>query len=275
MQKGIALKTEIAFVDSHVHLDLLYDAEPSLIPELRRAECLPVSWAFGHGIQSIGDLENYLHNQVGTIEKINRECLPCFFLSGIHPRNIPANLRPEEVERLILPFLDHPLCLGIGEIGLENGSAHEKEIFSAQLALAPEIAQRGKVFGVHTPKGDKIRVTKEILEILKGFTASKNSVIVDHCTIETIDEILRAGFWAGITLSPSKSSMRDLRDIARRHVKYLDRILLNTDSGDTFYDDLLNLVQGNGLEAERKKNLTRKNACRFFGIPSPSRGEEQ
>lgn len=81
-QKGIVLKAGITFVDSHVHLDLLYKTEPSRISQLRRAGCLPVSWAFGQGIQSTGDLETYLHNQAGTIEKINREFLPCFFLSG-------------------------------------------------------------------------------------------------------------------------------------------------------------------------------------------------
>lgn len=52
---------------------------------------------------------------------------------------------------------------------------------------------------------------------------------------------------------------------ARRHVKHLKRTLL----GDTSYDDLLKLVQGNGPEAERKEDLTRGNACRFFGMPSP------
>ncbi len=269
------MKTGIAFVDSHVHLDLLYDAQPSRIPELRRAGCLPVSWAFGYGIQSTGDLETYLQAQAGTIEKINRELLPCFFLSGIHPRNIPVDLRPEDVEGLILPFLDHPLCLGIGEIGLEKGNAHEREILSAQLALAPEVAERRKIFGVHTPKGDKIRVSEQILEILKGFTAFRDRIIVDHCTVETIDEVLHAGFWAGITLSPAKSSMGDVRAIVRSHVKHLDRILLNTDSGDIFYDDLLNLVQGHGPAVEKKEDLTRKNACRFFAIPSHSGQKNQ
>lgn len=265
------MKAEITFVDSHVHLDHLFKAQPLRISELRRAECLPVSWAFGHGIRSTGDLETYLHHQAETVEKIDREWLPCFFLSGIHPRNIPPDLRPEDVEGLILPFLDHPLCLGIGEIGLEKGTAHEKEILSAQLALAPEITQRGKVFGVHTPKGDKVRVTKEILETLNGFTQYRDRIIVDHCTTETIGGVLLSGFRAGVTLSPAKSSIVDLQDIVRRHVKYLDRILLNTDSGDTFYDDLLNLVQEDGPEAEWKANLIRGNACRFFGIPWPPR----
>lgn len=265
------MKAGITFVDSHVHLDLLYDTQPSRMPELRQAGCLYVSWAFGRGIESTGDLEAYLHQQVGTIERIDREGLPCFFLSGIHPRNIPVDLRPEDVERLILPFLDHPLCLGIGEIGLEKGSAHEKEIFSAQLAMAPKVSRSGKVFGVHTPRGDKIRVTKETLEILKEFIAFRDRIIVDHCTIETIGEVLGSGIRAGVTLSPAKSSIGDLQDIIRRHGKDLDRILLNTDSGDTYYNDLLNLVKGNGPEMKQKADLTRENACRFFGIPSSFR----
>lgn len=265
------MKTEIHFVDSHVHLDHLYESRPSLLPELRRAGCLPISWAFGYGIQSTRDLETYLRNQARSIEKINRELLPCFFLTGVHPRNIPPDLRPEDIEGLLLPFLDHSLCLGIGEIGLEYSKAHEKEILSAQLELAPEVAQRGKVFGVHTPKEDKIRVSKEILKILNGFTSFRDRIVVDHCTVETIASVLHAGFRAGITLSPAKSSVGDLRGIARQHGEYLDRILLNTDSGETFFDDLLNLVQGNGPKLTKKEELTNKNACRFFGIPLPSR----
>jgi len=260
------LKSEITCVDSHVHLDLLYSEHPSRILELARAGCLPVSWAFGHGIETTKDLETYLQSQAGIIETINREGLPCFFLSGIHPRNIPADLRPGHVKRLLLPLLDHPLCLGIGEIGLENAGAHEKEIFSAQLELAPEVAKRRKVSGVHTPRKDKLRVTKEILEILKAFSAFRERIVIDHCTVETIGEVLSSGFWAGITLSPIKSSLEDIQDIAGRHAKSLDRIMLNTDSGEIFYEDLLNLAQENGVELNRKEDLTRNNAGRFFNL---------
>ncbi|MFP4088459.1 MAG: hypothetical protein ACLFUL_16895 [Desulfobacteraceae bacterium] len=49
-----------------------------------------------------------------------------------------------------------------------------------------------------------------ILDILKDFTAFKDRLLIDHCTPETIDPVLCSGFWAGITLSPVKFSVREL-----------------------------------------------------------------
>jgi len=264
------LNPQTAFVDSHIHLDRLYKKAPAAIPAMRNTGCLPVSWAFGQGIESIEELERYLVHQARTIEEINRKCLPCFFLTGVHPRNIPSDLRPGDVPRLLFPHLDHPLCLGMGEIGLEKGGSQEREILLAHLEMAPEVMNRGQVFGVHTPRADKLPITGLILDILKDFSSFKDRILVDHCTPETIDPVLRSGFWAGITLSPVKSSVCDLQTIAARHPQYLDRMVLNTDSGDALYHDLSDLVRADQpLNREKRAKLTAINACRFYGIWCP------
>ncbi|MHB8765372.1 MAG: TatD family hydrolase [Deferrisomatales bacterium] len=256
------------FVDSHLHLDHLAESHPHRIVWLRDAGCTAVAWAFAHGVETRGDLDRYLAGQAAAIDRIAAQGLPCHFLTGVHPRNIPPDLRPEQVRDLVLPRLDHPRCRGIGEIGLEEGSAREAEIFEAHLELAAEVEARGQAFGVHTPRGDKARVTRQVLAVLSRFPAAARRAVVDHCTPETAGWVLGAGLWAGVTLSPVKCSAADLAEIVARHPRALDRVMLNSDSGTRFFDDLWRFCADPPLDPGAAQDLCRGNAARFFGCKS-------
>lgn len=257
---------DISFVDSHLHLDLLVMEACESVGRLARIGCLPVSWAFARDISSSSDLEKYLRTRPRFFKEIRKDFLPCFYLAGVHPRNIPPDLEARHVRGLVSPCLDDPLCLGIGEIGLETGSGREEEIFRAQLEMAEEAAQRGKVMGIHTPRKQKARVTTQILSILKDFAPWKDSMVVDHCTPETIGGVLSSGFWAGITVSPPKSSLEDVKNILQDHSSMSGKIMLNTDSGDSLHEDLYRISVSVDLTDPAKRSLTRDNVCRFFGI---------
>lgn len=259
----------VDFVDSHIHLDLVARAEPERLDWLRKVGCLPVSWAFAENVQSAADLERTLHLQRETIHRLNAGGLPCFFLCGVHPRNITADLKPGAIAGLLSPFLDDRLCLGIGEIGLETASGHEKEIFAAQLELAERAVEQNKVLGVHTPRHDKPRVTREILTVLETFPALASRLVIDHCTPETLGGVVNRGFWAGVTMSPIKTSAAELHRMIRRHPDHLDRIMLNTDSGSLFYEDLYNIYADATLPDKLKTGLVKHNALDFYRIFRP------
>lgn len=256
----------IKFIDSHVHLDIIYKYKPENIPWLREKGCLPVSWAYSVEINSAKDIADYLEEQKKAIHALNERGISCYYLAGIHPRNIADDLKPEDIPGLILPSLGDPLCRGIGEIGLETGSAREKEVLSAHLELSEEVAGRGKVLGIHTPMNDKLRVTKELFPLLEKFSRWKESIVVDHCTSETIGMVLGAGYWAGITISPAKTSIAELETIVAGHPECIDRVMLNTDSGSKFFDDLYRFREGTPLTEEAVEKITLKNAASFFGI---------
>ncbi len=262
----IRVNQDISFVDSHLHLDRLWkEARPS-VDWLARVGCLPVSWAFARDIRSSSDLKQYLKKKSGLIREIRKNCLSCFYLVGVHPRNIPPDLETRDVRGLVLPYLDDPLCLGMGEIGLETGSNREEEIFRTQLEMAEEAAQREKVLGIHTPRKNKERITSQILSILEDFEQWKDNIVVDHCTPKTIGGVLASGLWAGVTVSPPKSTLGEVKKIVQAHVPLTGRIMLNTDSGNPLYEDLYRIVTSGDLSHSLRKDLTRDNACRFFGI---------
>ena len=253
-------------IDSHMHLDNVRRHHPERIRWMVDREIVPVSWAFGDGIDDAGSLKEHLATQAEVICRMNRDGVRCFFLTGIHPRNIPPDLDPGAIEEMVLPHLENPLCLGIGEIGLETGEAGEVEIFNAQLALGDRVAALGKKIGIHTPRGKKSDITGKILEILEGYPELKGRVVVDHCSSETIDLVLRRGHLAGVTLSPVKTSLSELQGIVRRHAERLDRIMCNTDSGTDFYEDLYHAAVSTDIDAVVRAQVTCLTASAFWGI---------
>ncbi len=255
----------ITYIDSHVHLDIIADRHPERITWLKQTGCIPISWAFGCGIKTHKDLQMYLQRQQKTIHRLSAQGLPCFYLTGIHPRNIPSGLSPDAVSSTLLPSLDDERCLGIGEIGLETGAPQELQIFSAQLAMLPEVVRRNKIVGVHTPRMNKQEITDSILSLLHKHRDCAHAVVIDHCTEKTIGRVLQEGYWAGITLSPQKTSVAELEHILATHQNGYNRIMLNTDSGSELFDDLHGYAKTapNTAEAQR---LFRDNARLFFNL---------
>ncbi len=257
------------FIDSHLHLDHLEEENPNRIEWLKANGCVPVSWAFSTDLESLQDLKRYLKAQADLIQKLNKKGLPCYFLTGIHPRNIPPQIKVHDVENILSPFLENPYCLGLGEIGLETGHSKEKIIFAEQLALASKFKGKGIRIGIHTPRSNKVEITFEILRILNSYPGLEAITVIDHCSLENIGYVLKAGYWAGVTLSPVKTSFRNLEKIIERYPDNLHKIMCNTDSGTSFYDDLYRLLKASKEVAFTEKNirsLTWDNAVEFFNL---------
>ena len=253
-------------IDSHVHLDMTYRNNPGQLVWLKDEGCLPISWAFAPRVDSISDLRHYLDYQKMIFREINRHENRCYFLAGIHPRNIPGDLKSELVRELVLPSLDDDYCLGLGEIGLEKNTSHEREILLAQLDLAEEVVDRGKIFGIHTPRRNKDVVTRETLKLLKPYLVFREQIVIDHCNKNTIQSVLKSGLWVGITLNPIKTSFQDLSEITDTYLGSLGRIMLNTDSGGSFYDDLVRFYHSQEFDQEVRRQLASRSAARFFGL---------
>lgn len=260
---------ETRFVDSHLHLDLVAKTRRARITWLRKAGCLTVAWAMGGGGGSVPQLRKYLKTQRDAVHRLRKGGLAGWFLTGVHPRHIPAALEPEALASLLAPFLADPLCRGVGEIGLETADDREKEIFIAQLELLRTEMGRHLVVGVHTPGHDKERVTAETLAILNRYTPWADRIVVDHCSRATLGAVLEHGFWAGVSLGPQKSSAADVIEMLTEFPRALHRVMLNSDSGSEFHEDLERFVASQCLPPESLVRLSRDNALTFYRLPRP------
>jgi len=258
-------KTHI--IDSHVHLDLIERHHPHRIQWLKENGCRVVSWSYFEGIDSASQLKECLESKAQCLGKLSAGGLACHYLIGVHPRSIPPDLKPEQIATLLKHHLADPLCRGIGEIGLETGDAKEQEVFMAQLELGRSPLNRGKIIGIHTPRSNKLSVTQTTLNILAGFPDISSSMVVDHCTAETIEGVLDGGFWAGVTLSSAKTSWDEMKRIVSMCPNRIDRIMCNTDSGRTFFEDAVRFSRTHDLPEAICEKLFHGNAAQFFTLP--------
>lgn len=254
-------------IDSHVHLNLIERFHPRRIQWLKQNSCAVISWSYFHKIESISDLKRSLESKATCLKKHFSEGLACRYLIGVHPRCIPPSLKPEEIEPLLKPYLEEdPLCIGIGEIGLETDDTKQREIFSAQLELGASMRGSGTVIGIHTPKADKRAMTAVTLNMLQQFHDSTAMIVVDHCTLETVESVIDGGFWAGVTISSDKTSWSELKQIVSNNSDQINRIMCNTDSGGRFFEDLVRHRYSEDLPEDILSRLFWGGAAQFFGI---------
>jgi hypothetical protein len=96
-------------------------------------------------------------------------------------------------------YLDHPRCVAVGEIGLNENTQNEIEAFRRQLLIAEE---RGMPIVVHLPHGPKTEGAKIILEIIRAEGATQERILLDHNDEESIEVSIRSDCYCGMTVYP-------------------------------------------------------------------------
>ena len=127
--------------------------------------------------------------------------MPHYCWLCINPKESEDVRLAKDVVALIPQFIDRANVLGIGEIGLNKNSRNELQVLEMHVDLAARLNQ---LILVHTPHlEDKLKGTRLILDVLKSDSRIKpERCIIDHVEEHTIEMVLNAGFWAGMTLYP-------------------------------------------------------------------------
>jgi predicted metal-dependent TIM-barrel fold hydrolase len=151
--------------------------------------------------------------------------MPHFSWLCINPKEAEDVKLAEEVLALIPNFLERPNVLGIGEIGLNKNSRNELRVLELHIDLA---ARHNQLILVHTPHlEDKLKGTRLILDALKNRAEIRpDRVIIDHVEEHTVQLVLDAGMWAGMTLYP-ESKCSPPRAIDMVEIYGSERIWMN------------------------------------------------
>jgi hypothetical protein len=185
-----------------------------------------------------------------------------------------VSLNPKETEDLALasevmdgltPYLDHPRCVALGEIGFNAITINEEKAFVRQLHIAHE--RRMPVI-VHLPHVDKLRGTRRTLDIVKAEGISPDLVVIDHNTEETIALSRASGCYCGMTVYPiSKLNPERVSAIIRQYGS--ERMIVNG-SADWGVSDPLSLIKvvsqlrQDHVSAADIHRLTFDNAMAFY-----------
>ena len=214
------------YIEPHAHMvSRVTDDYVAMVTAGCVAVCEPAFWA-GFDRSSVQGFYDYFR-QLTEYEpaRAARHSLPHFCWLCINPKEAEDMGLAEEVLSIIPEFMRAPNVLGIGEIGLNKNTRNELKILERHIALA---AAHEQLILVHTPHlEDKLKGTRMIIDALRNQPEIRpERVIIDHVEEHTVELVLDAGFWAGITLYPeSKCTPPRAIDIVERC--NMERIWLN------------------------------------------------
>jgi len=180
---------------------------------------------------------------------------------GIHPRCIPP-----EYSKVIEFMGTNDGWVAFGEIGLETGDDREVEVFKEQLKLAKKIDMRCLI---HTPRKNKEEITAKTLQILDDLSFPEDLGIIDHVNMETVGDVLKAGYFAGLTVQPGKLTEKDVYEIISRFGT--EKAVLNSDTGFSESDmfataKAVEYLLDNDVAKYDVERIAYRNAREFFGV---------
>lgn len=173
-----------------------------------------------------------------------------------------------EVIQLIPQFLTRSNVLGIGEIGLNKNTKNELLILEEQINLAN---QHRQLILVHTPHlEDKLKGTRLIMDAIKrNGQINPKRVLIDHVEEHTVEAVLDAGYWAGMTLYPdSKCTPQRAVDMIEMYGQ--ERLVMNS-ACDWGPSDPMSVPKarleaaGRGHHANLLTKITFTNPAKFLG----------
>lgn len=189
-----------------------------------------------------------------------------FAAISLNPKEAEDTKLADEVMDGLAPYLDHPRCVALGEIGFNNITPNEERAFVRQLDIA---GQRKLPVIVHLPHVNKLQGARRCIEIIRSMNLNVDRIVLDHNTEETIALSRGSGCYSGMTVYPiSKLSPERVSNIVRQYGA--ERTLVNG-SADWGVSDPLSLVKvvarmrQDGHSADVIEKVVRRNAMTFYG----------
>lgn len=198
--------------------------------------CEPQFW-LGQPRTNVGTFIDYfMHLTEFEVQRAADYGIKHFCTIGLNPKEANDDRVNKDVMAILPEWVKHPMCLAIGEIGLDNHSATEEEYLRKQLELA--LSENLPIM-VHTPHREKFKGTKRIIAIVQEVGLDPEMVLIDHNNEETIPITKDAGYWAGHTVYPvTKLSPERATNILKQFGT--EKMMLNS-SADWGPSDCLNV----------------------------------
>jgi uncharacterized protein len=237
---------QVVFVDLHLHADGITSDDLATLAYFGLKAA--VTCARDAGAGSSAELLRHWDELVSVqTQRLKMAGIRPMVALALHPSRIPWHGVDDLLHRLPRYF-DDPRVVALGELGLQEGTAREEDIFSRQLVLA---AQLRRPAIVHTPARDKLMLTRRVLALVRASPLPADRVLIDHVSEETFPLVRGVGCWAGLTLQPEGIEPEAAAALISRHGA--ERLVLTSDIGEGA-TDLLALPKA--AEALRKAGLS-------------------
>ncbi len=166
----------------------------------------------------------------------------------------------------LLPlYLEKDGVVAVGEIGFDDMTPIEDQLFGEQLELA---MKHGLPALIHTPHRDKKKGTERSLALIREVGFPEHLALIDHNNEITLPLVLDTGCWAAHSIYPG-TKMDEARMLALVQHYGTERILINS-AADWGVSDALKvpktaaLMREHGVSQEQLDKLFWHNPVQFF-----------
>ncbi|MFH0909658.1 MAG: TatD family hydrolase [bacterium] len=188
---------------------------------------------------------------------------------GMNPKEADRIDLAQEVVDGIGPYLDHPRCVAVGEIGFNLISDNEEKIIQQQLELAKKKNMLILIHSPHdTPTVSKKQGIERTIAIIKELNYDHERVLMDHNTEETMALTRKADLWAGLSVYPySKLNPERVVDILKKWG--LEKIMANSAADWGVADpcsipNVAKLMPVKGFSAQQVEKFVFQNPLNFY-----------
>jgi TatD DNase family protein len=207
-------------IDTHCHLNYEYEGGKGPTELVEQAKV--------NGVETLITIATE-HANFETVRDISEKFHNVYHTIGVHPHE--ASLVNAEVLKFMRPFLNHPKCVAVGEIGLDYYYEHsdrvkQQEECWSQMELALDAK---KPLVIHSRDGEE-----DLLPMLARFSkanVSGYSPGVIHCfsgSEKFAHDCLELGYYISLSGIFTFKNSEPLRQMVKNFP--LDRLLVETDS---------------------------------------------
>jgi len=160
----------------------------------------PAFW-LGQPRTTVGSFIDYFNSLLGWERfRASQFGITHFATMGLNPKEANNPKLSAEVLAILPRFLDKDGVVAVGEIGFDDQTREEEDVFVKQVELAREFELPVLV---HTPHRDKKQGTIRTIELVRSLKFPEERVLIDHNNEETLPIVLDSGCWAGHSIYPN------------------------------------------------------------------------
>ncbi|HKZ71742.1 MAG TPA: TatD family hydrolase [Nitrospirota bacterium] len=253
-------------IDPHVHMYSRTTDDYVAMATAGIEVIVEQSFWLGSPRSSVGTFRDYFEHII-TFERKRANDFGIIHYTCIGMNAKEANNYPmaSQVVDILDEYLDREGVVGIGEIGFDQMTPHEEDIFRRQLLIGK---RRGIPIVVHSPHIPKKEGIIRTIEIMKEEKVDPGMVLMDHNTEETIEISRSSGAWCGMTVYP-RTKLSPERAVGMIKKYGTERMIIDS-SADWGYSDPLSvpksavLMRKEGFSTKEIEKVVFDNPYNFF-----------
>ncbi|NLE86588.1 MAG: hydrolase TatD [Myxococcales bacterium] len=212
-------------IDPHIHMTSRTTDDYERMAQAGIVALIEPAFWLGQPRTHVGSFEDYFLSLLGWERfRASQYGIQHYCTIGLNPKEANTEALAEGVMELLPLYLEKEGVVAVGEIGYDDVTPREEEIFARQLELAKEF---GLPALIHTPHRDKKRGTERTLALIKEVGFPEELALIDHNNEITLPLVLDTGCWAGHSIYPD-TKMDEARMVSLVQKYGAERIIVNS-----------------------------------------------